>query len=69
MDNRKQGPDDLLRTKDVAQRLGLTPEAVRLMLATGTLKGIKVGKGLHWRVRDSDLRAYQISGTVRRSQQ
>lgn len=58
-------PDDLLRVTEVARRLGMSVAAVRSMLRDGSIPGIKVGAGLHWRVRESALVIYQNAGTRR----
>ena len=53
--------DRLFAAEDVAFRLALDVETVRVWLRTGRLPGVKVGRG--WRVRESDLEAIIRAGT------
>jgi len=48
--------DKLLTPDEVAQRLGITPNTVRIYLREGRIKALKVGK--LWRVRESDLQKH-----------
>ena len=45
----------LLTPEQVAVRLGLASKTVKDHLRAGKLKGVKVGGGRFWRVRESDL--------------
>jgi len=45
-----------LTPDEVAQRLGITPNTVRIYLREGRIKALKVGK--LWRVRESDLQKH-----------
>jgi len=49
-------PTDLLTPAEVAARLGMTPGAVVMRLARGTLPGVKV-RG-RWHVKAGDLAAF-----------
>jgi len=48
--------DKLLTPDEVAQRLGITPNTVRIYVREGRIKALKVGK--LWRVRESDLQKH-----------
>ena len=48
--------DKLLTPDEVAQRLGITPNTVRIYLREGRIKALKVGR--LWRVRESDLQKH-----------
>ena len=64
----------LLTVEQAAQRLQMTPKAIREQLARGTLRGIK--RGRVWRVPESaltehrdaaparDVRVFTVSGTL-----
>lgn len=45
--------NDLLTTVQVAERLHVTPETVRGMIADGRLRAVKPGR--HWLVDEADL--------------
>ena len=57
--NRKEWEENLLSVTEAAELLGVTRQRVQVMLTTGKLEGVKVGKT--WIVyRDSvNRRAYQ----------
>lgn len=48
----------LYKTREIAEILGVSPSTVREWLATGHLKGIKVGQGKYWRVTQEQLDTY-----------
>ena len=51
----------MLKTREVAELLGLHPETVREMIRDGRLSATRlgpVGKGGRWRVSESDLAKY-----------
>jgi excisionase family DNA binding protein len=52
----------LLSASEAASRLGCTPQHLRLLLRTGKLRGIRVGKA--WAVVEDDLREFQASRMV-----
>lgn len=45
--------------EQVAERLGLHPNTIRLWLRQGAMPGVRIGR--LWRVRESDLEAYAES--------
>jgi len=47
----------LLKTRDVADRCGVSPRTVALWLRDGKLKGVKLN-GFSWRVKTEDLDAF-----------
>lgn len=55
--------ENLLNTKQVAERLHFHPEYVRILIRQNKIKALKLGtKGAstykHWRIRESDLEAF-----------
>ena len=47
--------EQLLTPAQVAERLGLARKTILDHLRAGTLKGVKIGGGRYWRVRESEL--------------
>jgi helix-turn-helix protein len=52
-------PRGLLILADAAEVAGLAPVTLRLQIARGRLKGVKIGRD--WWVREKDLRAYMAT--------
>jgi len=51
--------DEVLRVAEVAARLQVTPETVKLWLRAGTLRGFRLGGDrAGWRIRAEDLEAF-----------
>lgn len=52
----------LLSPVEVANTLQLKPDTIRILLRTGKLRGIKIGKV--WRVRIQDLEEFIQAGEI-----
>ena len=54
-----------LRIREVSERLGIEPKAVRALIQRGQLQGFNVGVGQRavWRVLESDLRSFVAART------
>lgn len=55
---KKTSPEDFLSTAEVAAELGLGPARVNVLLNTGRLPAMRVGKV--WIVRRADLEAVRV---------
>ncbi len=52
-----------LKVEQVAERLQVTPEAVRRMLRDGRLRGVRLGgRKTGWRIPDSEVRRILAGG-------
>jgi hypothetical protein len=61
MKTEKPGEDDLIRTKDLAKKLGTTEDVVRTMTRRRVIHAIRAGKKLwlyHWPTVRRDLRLF-----------
>lgn len=45
--------EPLMKVREVADLFDVTPATVRVWLADGTIRGIKIGKGHYWRIPQS----------------
>lgn len=52
-----KGPEPMLKTREVAKRLGVSSRTVARWIRDGELKAVKIN-GHTWRVREEDLRAF-----------
>lgn len=52
-----------LSTIEAAERLDITPQAVRLRIQVGTLRAERVGRD--WRIRPADVERARVSDTAR----
>ena len=48
--------EPIYTVEEVAERLKITPFAVRTLLRDGSIKGFKLGK--FWRIKDSELEKF-----------
>jgi len=62
-DTGRNEPEKLLDVEEVAALLGLHPQSVYDMARSGEIQAFKVGR--EWRVRPSDLKAWQEAKAAR----
>ena len=57
--------EQVYRIKEICKALSLTERSVYKLLASGRLKGVKVGEGRNarWRIRASDLNDFLTTST------